>query len=379
MTSHDFSLVGLPCDIRLEIFSHMILPPFDGYGDYAGLWLSCRAFYEEADREGGRQLSMYLRSINKTDSVQHSSCVTSEDSLDYDETWPVAELVAPASVFGLPVINIRVPFMLPLDKHDWYLQKPPKRMCGTGQQTLLRTPGPRRDRYLAECQKREECDSQERIYTAHVEKVLDPLNYLHSLHAKIEIHLIADEGLMRTIGKTKMYTWSLKHGMELDSTVIGKILDVYVRQLGKQGFNRMQRWSDDWAFHAETIDLKWNFALAKKEEIEYCEHEWCVRNFWESRAYPKAQARYSTDRREGSVQIHFDVRGYVEKETRDAKTRLATLLAGDMLDWDEAEHCMLKEEVAQNRLKLQKLGIMRCDTRSQSPAVEGANCNGQQR
>lgn len=58
-------LSRLTHDARLEIYSHLILPPFDGSQTSTGLYLACRQLNRELSDEGVRRLRILLDEISK--------------------------------------------------------------------------------------------------------------------------------------------------------------------------------------------------------------------------------------------------------------------------------------------------------------------------
>ena len=321
MTSpaHDLSLQGLPYDVRLELFSHMILPPFDGCQDYAGLWLSCRHFYEEADSEGRRQLKMYADSTSRTP-VKVDAKDTPGHSSDDEAADPSIDILIPPSVYARPIIVVNVPFLLPSQEHDWQFQKPPPRMCGTGRCRLLATPGPRRDAYYAAQDKRIECSKQEEMYRQRVAKLLGSIADLHNLYARVEIHIIADDVAADSVKRT-VFERRLDHANLLHSVVLGKILKVYLDLIRSESWERMQRCSQGWAFHTTQIDITWNFGSTDPTARR-------VQDPWGSISYiplatnSHARAEYTADRREGFVHMNFDIRAFLQLQFKGRVDKL---------------------------------------------------------
>lgn len=232
LSAHDLPLQGLPYDVRLELFSHMILPPFDGCQDYAGLWLSCRQFFEEADSAGRTRLQMYANCISRASEKADSEDAAGHSSGD-DAADPSLEILVPASVCGRPIIVVKVPLLLPPQEHDWHLQEPPPTMCGTWLVRLLGTPGPDRDEYYAARDKRQECLKQEEMYKQRVERLLGSIGDLHNLYARVEIHIGANEDAANSI-RDPLFDQRLCYLNHLHSVVLGKMLDVYLKSIREQ-------------------------------------------------------------------------------------------------------------------------------------------------
>lgn len=352
--AHDLSLQGLPYDIRLELFSHMKLPPFDGCQDYAGLWLSCRQFYAEANSEGRRQLKMYADRMSRiSDEVDPETPVRSSDGKAANLN---IEIMIPPSVYARPIIAVNVPFLLPPQEHDWQFQKPPPRMCGTGRRNLLATPGPRRDAYYAARNKRNECSKQEELYKQRVDRLLGSIGDLHNLYARIEIHIIAGDDAANFI-KDPVFYQRLEHADYLHSVVLGKMLKVYLSFIRNESFERMQRCTQEWAFHVTQIDISWNFG-SKDPTARRVQDPWGLMSCISTATHSHARAEYTADRREGSVQMNFDIRAYLQLELKKRINKLKGSVARQD-PHNETELSRLREAIALDEKRLESLEMER--------------------
>lgn len=188
---HNSFFDRLPYDTRLELYSCITLPPFDVWSDYAGLWLSCRRLYKEVDREGMRQLRLYLQSISVCGSITSDRDRTPESlSDDGAEQHLNLDFEASSSIFGFSPIGVKVPFLLPPVEHDWQLQERPPRMCGNSLRAIMRK-GPH-NRAYQKMMARGEYSRQKELYKQRVNSLFEPIGKLHRLHANIKIHLVAD-------------------------------------------------------------------------------------------------------------------------------------------------------------------------------------------
>jgi len=347
LSAHDLYLQGLPYDIRLELFSYMKLSPFDGCQDYAGLWLSCRQFHEEADSEGRRQLKMYTDSMSRTPDKVDTEGTTARSSEDEAASSNI-EILIPPSVYAQPVIEVNVPFLLPPQGHEWQFQKPPPRMFRRERQHLLATPGPRRDAYFAAREKRNECSKQEELYRQRVAKLLGSIGDLYDLYARVEIHIIADNDATRFIEDPVFDQW-LDHADYLHSVVLGKMLKFYLSQIRNESFERMQRWSQGWPVHATQIDITWNFG-STDPTARRVQDPWGSISCLPKATHWRARAEYTADRREGFVQMNFDTRAYMQFELRMRIDQLKGSIAGD-----ETELSGLREAIALDEKRLHSI------------------------
>ncbi|KZM28028.1 uncharacterized protein EKO05_0002057 [Ascochyta rabiei] len=350
--SHLNSFLGrLPYDVRLELYSYITLPPFEGWSDYSGLWLSCRQLYEEVDREGTRQLRIYLQSISGYDSIKSDHDGTPEGCSDGAEQHLSLEFEAPSSIFGFPPIGVKIPFLLPPVEHDWQLQGPPPRICGNGVRAIMRL-GPQNPKYH-KMMTRWEQGRQEALYKRRVSKLLEPIGWLHRLHVNIKVCLLADESTATRITKEATFDKQLVFRPELASTALGQMLDIYVHQLSDQSSERMRCWSEDWAFYTHTIDMAWDFTSHDPEVRE--QHQW--RPHYGGDECRENKLSYTGDRREGTVHMTFDVGTYVQMRVSEVQGQIEAMIAEGRAERDKAMLDRFKETLAQNKKKLRKLGI----------------------
>lgn len=316
LQANDLSLQGLPYDVRLELFSHMILPPFDGCQEYAGLWLSCRQFYEEANLEGKRQLKKYADSVSRTPDNVDPEGIPVHSSGD-EAADPNIEILIPHSlVYARPIIVVNVPFLLPPQEHDWQFQKPPPRMCGNGLRHLLAKPGPRRDAFNVAQNKRNECSRQQEMYRQRVIRLLGSIADLDNLYARLEIHIIARDDAANIVKGTK-FNRRLDSAERLESLVLGKMLKTYLDCIRSESWVRMQRWSQGRAFHVTQIDVTWNFGTTDPT-AHRVQDPWGSFGCIPTPTNSRARAEYTADRREGFGHISFDIKAFLQLQLKGA-------------------------------------------------------------
>lgn len=117
----------------------------------------------------------------------------------------------------------------------------------------------------------------------------------------------------------------------------------------------MRQWSDGWALHAETFKLAWRFT-SKNSTVRREEQRCPLLYGWEDK-YREALASYIKDRRKGSVPISFDVKAYVQVKFKDIEERISGMTTAKPAGREEAVLDRLRQELAQNRRKIQELGI----------------------
>ncbi|KAJ4985681.1 hypothetical protein SVAN01_08856 [Stagonosporopsis vannaccii] len=350
--AHQYSFFDrLPYDVRLELYSCITLPPFDGWSDYVGLWLSCRRLYKEVDREGTRQLRLHLQSISVCGSIKSDRDWTNRFSDDGAEQRLSLDFEASSSIFGFPPISVKVPFLLPPVEHDWHLQKPPPRICGNGVRAILRK-GPHDPAYQ-KMMTRWEHGRKEELYKQRVESLLEPIGKLHRLHANIKIHLIVNESTATRINEEATLYKQIVFRPELASTALGRLLDTYVHQLSDQSSERMRCWSEEWAFHTQTIDMAWNFTSHDPDVRE--QHQW--RPHYGGDECRENKLSYTRDRREGTVHMTFDVGTYVQRRYSEVRHQIEEMIAKGRAESDWEMLGRFKETLSQNEKKLRKLGI----------------------
>lgn len=357
-SSRDLSLLGLPYDVRFEIFSHMALPPFDGCQENAGLWLSCRQLREDVNREGLRRLRIYAQEVLKIPRK-----VKGDDAPgggpDDGETHPSPELLMPASIHGKPVIGVNIPFLLIPREHYWHLHELPRRSGRHGMDQYHLSPGPERDRYLAEQAKRRQYIKQEITYIQRIDKLLGSIEDLHGLYAKIEIYLVANEG-EANFATDPIHSQSLHNDERLSCIGLGKVLEVYMRRIRHQSLNRMKLLRDGRAFHATTLDARWDFGSEDPNNRRE-QDSWGSVTGRRSASYCNAQAEYTADRKEGSVQMKFDVKGLLVSEYNGTNSRIMfiTHSLAESGTQDDSVRERQKEALDREVERLQKLSCPR--------------------
>lgn len=70
----------------------------------------------------------------------------------------------------------------------------------------------------------------------------------------------------------------------------------------------MRCWSEDWAFHTQTIDMAWDFTSRDPDMRK--QHQWCPNHG--GYVCRENKLSYTGDRQEGSVHMTFDVGTYCQ-------------------------------------------------------------------
>ncbi|KAF9698229.1 hypothetical protein EKO04_003395 [Ascochyta lentis] len=209
------------------------------------------------------------------------------------------EFVSP-TVLRHPVVGVKIRFLLPPVEHDWHCERYPVRGgCGVMQRNSRpESPYQRAARLRG---------NQHNIYSKQTTKLLRPIMSLHKLHlASIDVELVLDENTAaRVVGETRLEQELDAHRQQtlLGTTVLGRLLDVYTRGLGFQGYCSMASWSDDWAFNINNINVAWSFS---SEKLAASHQDWVGSQirWWGG---VSSRASCSPDRREGAAQVLLDV------------------------------------------------------------------------
>ncbi|KAF2116741.1 hypothetical protein BDV96DRAFT_34172 [Lophiotrema nucula] len=106
MSPHGKStLLAIPYDIRIVLYSHIDLPPFDGHHDFRGLLLSCQQISSEVQKEAA------LRTKNFLDSVEQQQ---SDTNIAPEWRWKLSSYTL-QSLGTLCNVTISLPFHVPVD------------------------------------------------------------------------------------------------------------------------------------------------------------------------------------------------------------------------------------------------------------------------
>jgi hypothetical protein len=347
----DSFLLRLTHDVRLDIYSHIILPPFDGCRDYAGLFRACRQLKEEVDREATRQLQIYLHKISKDEQANSSDDSSAEVNGGEMGHHHSLEFINTSTVLGNPIVGVKVPFLLPPIAHDWHYQKYPLRFgCGVAYSSQ-----PLSKYQIASIER----DRQEGVYGKYIKQLLMPIRQLHKLHlTSIDIELIVDKNIATRIAEDTALDKRLdKYRPQslLEATVIGRLLQIYMRRLSDQGFFDMAGSTKDCAFNTRIINVAWNFG-SQKTTILQANYK-SPTALWEGIS---SQVSSSEDHRKGVVQVMFNVEDYLQREISDDKRRLRIMETRERMgvcERDQEWINKLRSGLAKNREKLQKLGF----------------------
>jgi hypothetical protein len=217
------------------------------------------------------------------------------------------------------------------------------------------------------------------LYKKHVSHLLGPVRQLHKLHVNLEIHLVASESTANRINADTRLEQDVRYfylvssaadatgggplhrdstTRTLASTVLGRLLDMYVSQLREQSCAEMRCWSEDWAFNTKTIDLIWDFASLCSDVDR--QDLWRPIDGFKSCEGILGRISSTEDRRKGRTRISFDIKSYTQNILIHIKknVRMVTLMARMRT---ESPSDGLRDRnlarLAQTREKLHKLGV----------------------
>lgn len=364
----------LTYDVRLAIYTYVVLPPFSGCRDYLGLPLSCRQTYNEIDQEGTRQLRMFLNDTRRTGIVKLNSDDSVQDvkqsSIQMDCCLDL-QVKEPTSVLRPVVVFLEVPFILPPVEHDWYLQ-PPLRTLRTNSDGNShhiihrpRTQMPQGDIDSSQdatqsyqgriCSRRNATQqppphiwhlpttvrhhpashiTQQQKYAMRIKELLRPIEALHRLHAEIRIQLTADEETVARISQeiVRYSNPGLETGSTLDSTALGWLLEMYMDHLKQRCLRNIGARRRNWAFHTRAIEITWDLTspcpiwpMSKLPQSHWAPHTASNTRFGSQDCH-ECRLLCTDDCREGTIRFRFDVKkaiqtqlDHVEKTLREMK------------------------------------------------------------
>jgi hypothetical protein len=112
-------LLSQAYEIRLAIYSHIDLPPFDGHEEYFSFFLACHQLKHELERETRLWLKAYLAKVERKVVAEYQ---------EQKGVEPVADAVALQTIQisqsrspkGFPELSATVPLYLPQFQHDWH-------------------------------------------------------------------------------------------------------------------------------------------------------------------------------------------------------------------------------------------------------------------
>lgn len=351
-------LTRLTHDARLEIYSHLILPPFDGCQTSTGLFLACRQLQRELDQEGVRQLRIFLDGVGKAEPRRQYSRSSAKEEAEVQEEvgrFGYLSFARPTTVSKTVPIRVKVPFILPKISYHWHHQRhlSSRRAMGC-------TPP-----QLNELQR--EHERQQEVYKAQVTYLLEPLRELHLLHApSLEIDLVADEATRERIAKDSelfevdryfhFFGGPSVRPAALNDTILGLLLTYYVQTLGDNAGYTMMDTSSDWAFNTTTVKVAWDFGPDSTDVSAKDLHRYSCGNFFIFNS-GFGQALCTSDRLRGTVQINYDVVRFVRRQVSKLKERVRSARAREpgymMVNISEEERKLARQES-----KLRKLGIL---------------------
>lgn len=353
-------LTRLTLDARFAIYSYIVLPPFAGCQDYAGLWLSCRRLYDEIGSVGARQLQIQLQKLSNDILADESEHIGGQA-----DTTKSLEFVAPATVLGASAIRVNCPFELPPPEDDWYYQEFIPKRLSKRPRTYFESPRPLTEDVIANRKRHE----QARIYVQSIGRLYTGVRTLHVFRMDIEIHLLSDESTARRIAEdTTLCLERFEPGL-LASTILGRLIAMHAKSIADHCRWYLWKWMEDCTFNTQTFNIKWNFATQCSEVQRQAE--------WkpvQQRSLDKicSRASYTEDRRAGTVQFHVDVVGSIQNQIMKAKRHIKQEMAkkreneqtmsGMMLEGINRRTAGHRRRLALYRQRLQTRGLAESET-----------------
>lgn len=110
---HESLLLNLVYELRLAIYAHIILPPFNEHHEFAGLFLSCRQIKKEMEREGQIRLRLHFAKLER-DVAEIYKWNRGEGSLP-----PRIYFSSTLNAYGVSEIIVTLPFVVAmLDENE---------------------------------------------------------------------------------------------------------------------------------------------------------------------------------------------------------------------------------------------------------------------
>jgi hypothetical protein len=165
-------------EIRLAVYSHIDLPPFDGHAAYAGLFLACRQLKHETEHEAKLQFNAFLEKMERRIGVEHETLRQDWQHTDAGGGGKI-EITRPESAFSYPEVTVHIPFLIPCPEDEWHHFYCPQRRC----------------RYSPAVPVRYDHKDQEWHYKVTVDALLIPLEDLfeRTHFSRVNIHLTLPE------------------------------------------------------------------------------------------------------------------------------------------------------------------------------------------
>ena len=104
---------------------------------------------------------------------------------------------------------------------------------------------------------------------------------------------------------------------KLASTVLGRLLHIYVNRFQEQGCARLYSGKQDWVFNIKTTDLVWDFASQYAGTVQ--QDVWCIR-LSEPCEGIQGHTSYTEDRRKGSMHMSFNMEEYIQSQRETARS-----------------------------------------------------------
>ncbi|KAF2257284.1 hypothetical protein BU26DRAFT_40416 [Trematosphaeria pertusa] len=339
------TLLRQPSEIRLSIYDHLTLPPFDGYEEYAGFFACCRQIKDEVEREAAVRLTAYLAEIEQ------------EAIAKYEDRWKGEPLTEPITLTAINTFEnleviLTVPFLLPSPGIDWH-----------------------RTYYFYGCviypgsvsAKQSAHEQQQDIHHNRVQDMLDLLEPLYSLHLSgITVRIEADDASLARIRNDdellnkkfpNMSVWSQNTEEGIYRTPFGRLIHPYATKIDSQTLHMLFKYLDDGVpINTTKIAVQWDFAETPPTSANSRKYEHESSNVNRGRS---TTSMFAADRLTGVVLTELEVEQFLWNEKKQGE-RLSTMInsrgSGGREQARTRDSFLRKLEKANKRL--QEMGVL---------------------
>ncbi|KAI8941488.1 hypothetical protein NX059_002705 [Plenodomus lindquistii] len=309
-------LLSQPFEIRLAIYSHIALAPFECHKESKGLKLVCRQLRHEVQRESLFKFDSFLRKLEQRVGLLYGepSNVDDHDNVA-SSSVKIDHYIGSA---GHPEIIIKLPFSWPKPEENWRHYE-----FGNMNDDSILHPHREgeRDRW------------QSRAYIGRVEEILAPIDILFGLDcACIRIHLIHHGSIAEIPCEKGPYSRAEMQNVPpyLGMSPVGALMEVWISKISKDMRMRMANWrTKGESFQCTTTLIEWDFSEHQSADFNTATQRQrhasrkCAGCRLDNVHGTSLKADFTEDGLQGTASLAFNRAQHIRSERRWSKDAIA--------------------------------------------------------